>query len=500
MGTRRSRLTKPTLDKDLEKFSSVEEAARQMSRRLAAPGTGLLFLIVVALFASAYASGQPGSLVVIGAAALAAYMAMNIGANDVTNNIGAAVGARAMTMGFGLALAAVFEVAGAVIAGRGVADTIANDIMHSSAIGDPSTLIWAMMAALLSAAVLINVATWLGAPISTTHSIVGGVMGASIAAAGLDAVNWATIGSITASWVMSPLLGALIAAGFLYLLKELIIYREDKIEAARRWVPVLIGIMAGTFTSYLALIGLGLLVEVSVPTATGLGLVCGVVAWRALIPVIRRQAEGLENRNQSLRKLFRIPLVFAAALLSFAHGANDVSNAIGPLAAIVSTVQSQASGNVEIPFWELVIGGFGISLGLLLFGPRLVKLVGAEITRLNPMRAYCVSLSTALTVIVASWVGMPVSSTHIAVGAVFGVGFFREWYTRNSRRRLEYIRAQSAKFDIDEPAERNDNELNRRRLVRRSHFMSIIAAWMITLPVAATLAAIFATILFAIFR
>ncbi|CDZ35863.1 inorganic phosphate transporter [Neorhizobium galegae] len=500
MGQRRPRLAKPTLDKDLEKFSSVEEAARQMSRGLAAPGTALLFIILVAIFAASYVTGKPGAVVVIAASGLAAYMAMNIGANDVTNNIGAAVGARAMTMTFGLGLAAVFEVAGAVLAGRGVANTIANGIMQGGMISSPDVLIWAMMAALLSAAVLINVATWLGAPISTTHSIVGGVMGAGIAAAGLSAVNWGTIAGITASWVFSPILGAVIAAAFLFFVKETIIYREDKVAAAKKWVPVLIGVMTGAFAGYLALLGLGELVDVSAPVATLIALLTGLAAWRLLIPVIARQAEGLENRNQSLRTLFRIPLILSAALLSFAHGANDVSNAIGPLAAIVSAAQRGISTGVRIPLWELIIGGLGISLGLLLYGPKLVRLVGAEITKLNPMRAYCVSLSTALTVIVASWIGLPVSSTHIAVGAVFGVGFFREWYTRHSRRRFEYMRVRAGKdLDTTEPFERNDDELKRRYLVRRSHFLSIIAAWMITLPAAATLAALIATAMFALF-
>ncbi|WP_117190865.1 inorganic phosphate transporter [Rhizobium terrae] len=500
MGQRRPRLAKPTLDKDLEKFSSVEEAGRQMSRGLAAPGTALLFIILAAIFAASYVTGRPGAVVVIAASGLAAYMAMNIGANDVTNNIGAAVGARAMTMAFGLGLAAVFEVAGAVIAGRGVANTIANGIMQSGMIASPDVLIWAMMAALLSAAVLINVATWLGAPISTTHSIVGGVMGAGIAAAGLSAVNWGMVAGITASWVFSPILGAVIAAGFLFFIKETIIYREDKIASAKTWVPVLIGVMSGAFAGFLSLIGLGQLVHVPVPIATLITLVTGLAAWQLLIPVIARQAEGLENRNQSLRKLFRVPLVFSAALMSFAHGANDVSNAIGPLAAIVSAAQSGVAGNIHVPLWELVIGGLGISLGLLLYGPKLVKLVGAEITKLNPMRAYCVSLSTALTVIVASWIGLPVSSTHVAVGAVFGVGFFREWYTRHSKRRFEYMRVRAGKEpDTTEPFERNDEELKRRYLVRRSHLLSIIAAWMITLPAAAALAALIATAMFALF-
>ncbi|KQQ38121.1 inorganic phosphate transporter [Rhizobium sp. Leaf306] len=501
MGQTRPRLAKPTLDKDLEKLSSVEDAARQTSRGLAAPGAALLFIVLVAIFAASYVTGHPGAVVVIAASALAAYMAMNIGANDVTNNIGAAVGARAMTMAFGLALAAVFEIAGAVIAGGSVAGTIANNIMRAGVITDPNVMIWAMMAALLSAAVLINVATWLGAPISTTHSIVGSVMGAGIAAAGFSAINWATVGGITASWVLSPLLGATIAAGLLFLIKETIIYREDKIASARTWVPILIGLMAGAFAGYLSLVGLGQLITVSKLTATAITLITGLAVWRLVIPVIARQSRGLENRNQSLRKLFRIPLVFAAALMSFAHGANDVSNAIGPLAAIVAAAQrGGVSGSVGIPLWELVIGGLGISLGLLLYGPKLVRLVGAEITKLNPMRAYCVSSSTALTVIVASWVGLPVSSTHIAVGAVFGVGFFREWYTRHSRRRYEYMRVRAGKDpDVGQEHEHDENEVKRRFLVRRSHFLSIIAAWMITLPASAALSALVATVIFALF-
>jgi len=500
MGQRQPRLAKPTLDKDLEKLNSVEEATRQTSRRLAAPGLALLFIILVAIFAASYVTGKPGAVIVIAAAAIAAYMAMNIGANDVTNNIGAAVGARAMSMGFGLGLAAVFEVAGAVIAGRGVAKTIAGGIVRGGVITDPTMMIWAMMAALLAAALLINIATWLSAPISTTHAIVGSVMGAGIATAGVSAVNWGVIAGITASWVLSPILGAVIAAVFLFFIKETIIYRDDKIAAARTWVPVLTAIMTGTFIAYLLLIGLGQLVAVSVPVATLVGIACGLIAWRLLVPFVARQAEGLENRNQSLRKLFRLPLIFSAALLSFAHGANDVSNAIGPLAAIASAAQTGAAGALAVPTWELVLGGLGISLGLLLYGPKLVTLVGAEITKLNPMRAFCVSLSTALTVLIASWIALPVSSTHIAVGAVFGVGFFREWYTRHSRRRYEYIRVRSGRaVTIDEPIEHNDEEVQRRFLVRRSHFLSIIAAWTITLPAAAALSALMTIAVFALF-
>ncbi len=464
MAQRPPRLAKPTLDKDLEKFSSVEDAARQMSRRLVAPGAALLFIILVAMLAAAYVTGTPGAFIVIAASVVAAYMAMNIGANDVTNNIGAAVGARAMTMAFGLGLAAIFEIAGAVLAGGSVANTIANGIVREGVVTDANLFIWAMMAALLSAALLINIATWLSMPISTTHSIVGSVMGAGIAAAGLSAVDWGTVASITASWVLSPILGAIIAAAFLFVIKETMIYREDKIGAAKIWVPALIGVMAGTFAGYLCLIGFSQMLDVNVTSATIVALLIGIATWRLMIPVIARQARGMENRNQSLRKLFRLPLVMAAALLSFAHGANDVSNAIGPLAAIVSAAQHGTLKSAGISLWELVIGGLGISIGLLLYGPKLVRLVGSEITKLNPMRAFCVSLSTALTVLVASWIGMPVSSTHIAVGSVFGVGLFREWYTRHSRRRYEYMQVRAGKkLETSEPPERNEDEWQHRR-------------------------------------
>ncbi|HLP68279.1 MAG TPA: inorganic phosphate transporter, partial [Rhizobium sp.] len=297
-----------------------------------------------------------------------------------------------------------------------------------------------------------------------------------------------------------PLLGGVIAALFLAFIKEFIIYRHDKIAAARRWVPILIALMIGTFCAYLALKGLNQIVHVSLAAAMLVGLVTGTTGWALSVPLIRRQSIGLENRNQSLRKLFRLPLIFAAALLSFAHGANDVANAIGPLSAIVHAIRAhEIAAKVEIPIWVMVIGATGISLGLFLFGPKLIRLVGEQITKLNPMRAYCVSLSAAVTVIVASWLGLPVSSTHIAVGAVFGVGFFREWYTRNSKRRMDYIRTKSDRWVVEEAAERNSDEMRRRYLVRRSHFMTIVAAWVITVPAAAGLAALLYWVMFLLF-
>jgi PiT family inorganic phosphate transporter len=338
-----------------------------------------------------------------------------------------------------------------------------------------------MMAALISSALWVNLATWIGAPVSTTHSVVGGVMGAGVMAAGMSAVDWSTMGAIAASWVISPLLGGLIAAGFLWLIKERIVYQDDKIAAARKWVPILIGVMAGAFGAYLALKGLKKIIKIDIQTALLIGLGIGVLFWAVSVPFIRRQSQGLENRNKSLKVLFGVPLVISAALLSFAHGANDVANAVGPLAAIVHAESAhEFAGKVAIPTWVMVIGAFGISFGLLLFGPKLIRMVGAQITKLNPMRAYCVALSAAITVIVASWLGLPVSSTHIAVGGVFGVGFFREWHQERRTR----TRAQTKSITALAAAERR-----RRKLVRRSHFLTVVAAWVITVPAAALLSA-----------
>ncbi|MBB4008820.1 inorganic phosphate transporter [Allorhizobium taibaishanense] len=496
-----ARNARPKLDKDLERLTFVERANLHVARGLAPYGMALIFLIFASVFALGFAGGHPGSAVLIAAAALAGYMAINIGANDVTNNVGAAVGARAMTMTGALIMAAFFEIAGAMIAGGEVTDTIASGILTPSLVGNAQTFIWIMMAALLAAAFWINLATWANAPVSTTHSIVGSVMGAAAAAMGTSAVNWQTVLSITVGWLISPLLGGLIASAMLYLIYDLIVYRADKIAQARRWLPVLIGLMAGCFSCYLSLKTTGMGFTILSDRAVLFGTIIGILAWLLAIPVIRRQAVGLENRNQSLRQLFRMPLIGAAALLSFAHGANDVSNAIGPLAAIVHALfANDLHTRMTAPFWVVTIGALGISVGLLLFGPRLIRLVGSKITKLNPMRAYCISLSSGITVITASKLGLPVSSTHIAIGAVFGLGFFREWYNRHSPRRLAYMQMKSAEWQSKPPKRVNPDELKRRQLVRRSHILTIMGAWLVTLPISAGLAALIYSVMFALFR
>ena len=472
-----------TLDRDLDRFSNLENATNYVSRPMVGVGISFVFVVLAGIAAMLFFGQENNTLIVVIAACLGAYMALNIGANDVANNMGPAVGANALSMGAAIGIAVVFESAGALIAGGDVVSTIAKGIIAPESLDTSSIFIWAMMAALLSAALWVNLATWIGAPVSTTHSVVGGVMGAGIAAAGFAAVNWSTMSAIAASWVISPVLGGAIAAFFLWIIKSRIIYREDKIAAARTWVPILVGIMAGAFAAYLALKGLKKIIKIDMPTALMIGAAVGGLVWMAMIPMIRKQSQGLENRNKSLKVLFGIPLVVSAALLSFAHGANDVANAVGPLAAIVQASQSgDFTQAVSIPFWVMVIGAFGISFGLFLFGPKLIRMVGGQITKLNPMRAYCVALSAAITVIVASWLGLPVSSTHIAVGGVFGVGFFREW---DAERRIKKARLSMPDRPHYAPEERR-----RRKLVRRSHFMTIIAAWVITVPAAAVLSAV----------
>jgi len=475
-------LTKKSLDKDLEKIVHVEAATRTMGGTLGAHGIAVVFLGLSALLAAALVGVTSDTAIVVVAAILGGYMALNIGANDVANNVGPAVGSRALTLVGALVIAAVFESAGALLAGGDVVSTISKGIIDPSLVDDASVFVLAMMAALIAAALWVNLATLVGAPVSTTHAVVGGVMGAGIAAVGFQLVNWGTMGAIAASWVISPVLGGVIAALFLWFIKNRIVYRDDKISAARVWVPVLVGIMGGAFSVYLALKGLKKIMKIDFSSALMIGLGLGVIIWLVMIPVVRKQAEGLENRNKSLKKLFGIPLVVSAALLSFAHGANDVANAVGPLAAIV---QASASGGfadaVSIPLWVMAIGALGISFGLFLFGPKLIRMVGGQITKLNPMRAYCVALSAAITVIVASWLGLPVSSTHIAVGGVFGVGFFREW---DSQRRMK-----RARMTVPQTVEQPKEERRRRKLVRRSHFLTIIAAWVITVPATALLSA-----------
>jgi PiT family inorganic phosphate transporter len=483
---------KETLSKDLGKFIQIESATTEIAQSYVKFGISITFLAMVWFIASSFTTGIDNPTYVIVAGVIGGYMALNIGANDVANNVGPAVGAKSLTMVGAILIAIVCEASGALIAGGDVVTTISKGIIEASQLPNSEIFIPAMMSALLASALWINIATWVGAPVSTTHSVVGGVMGAGIAAAGFGVVNWAVMGKIAASWVISPVMGGMIAALFLAFVKSKIIYQEDKVAGARRWVPVLVALMAGVFSAYLCMKGFKRIWKPDPLIVTAIGFSIFIFTYAIMRPVIARQSKGMENRNKSIRELFHIPLIFAAALLSFAHGANDVANAVGPLAAIVDSATSGtvASRTVGIPAWVLFVGAIGISIGLMLFGPKLIKTVGSQITRLNPMRAYCVALSAAITVIIATTMGLPVSSTHIAIGAIFGVGLFREWKTS----RQTHI--NHGKFS---PQKKNEQETKvpglikrekamHRKLVRRQHIITIAAAWVITVPLSALLA------------
>lgn len=452
-------------------------------------GLSIFFLAAVGIFVGGYQSTiNQDWLIVAVAAVVGGYMALNIGANDVANNMGPAVGGKVLTVLSAVLIAAVCEASGALLAGGDVVKTVSKGIISPGPEISVDMFRDLMLSALLAAALWINLATILSAPVSTTHSIVGGVLGAGIAAAGFGLVNWVTMAAIAASWVISPVFGAGFAALILYFIKVKILNVDDKLSAAKKWVPVLIALMAGAFMAYMSMKGLKKIWRPSTAEIVLWSLVALGTAYAASRPYIARRVQSLTNKRTDIYRLFDVPLIAGAALLSFAHGANDVANAVGPLAAIVSTVgeTDAIAAKVTIPIWVMAVGAFGIALGLGLFGPKLIAVVGEKITRLNSPRAYCVALSAAVTVLIATTLGLPVSSTHIAVGAVFGVGFLREFMENPNKRKLRPGHQLNATSD---DAFNSRSFRSVRRLVRRQFVYSIAAAWVITVPASALLAA-----------
>ena len=400
-------------------------------------GMAITFLLAVGSIVFAYVvENNSQALILVAAAVIGGYMAMNIGANDVANNMGPAVGGKVLTITAAVVIAVICEAAGALLAGGDVVKTVAKGIVSPGSGIDVNDFQLMMLSALLSAAVWINLATLMNAPVSTTHSIVGGVLGGGVAAAGFAIVNWPTMMKIAASWVISPVFGGCVAALLLFFIKSTILNVPDRLAGARRWVPILVGLMGAAFTAYMAMKGLKKIIKIEGMDIVMYALAAFFVCWLGSRPYIARRIQTLGSRRKDVHKLFNLPLILGVGLLSFAHGANDVANAVGPLAAIVSTLGSDGdiASKVSIPYWVLIIGALGIALGLALFGPKLITTVGEKITRLNSPRAYCVALSSAITVLIATTLGLPVSSTHIAIGAIFGVGFLREFLDRAKRR------------------------------------------------------------------
>lgn len=468
------------LDKDLRQQGMIERAGQHVARPLVAPALALIFLMVSAFLGLSLAGLGEGELLLVAASGFAGYMALNIGANDIGNNLGPVLGARAVPLVPMLAMAAMAEFAGAILAGGPVAETIGFGLIAPDT-AQGGRVAHVMLAGLIAAGLWVNLATLISASVSTTHAIVGGIVGAGLVAFGPAAVDWPELLVITLVWIASPLIGGVLAAGILAGVRWRIEEVEDRRAAALLWVPRLMGVMAGAFVTY-ALVGLPGIGTARPMVALAAGAAAAVIVAQASRPACRRQVTQWPTdrrpSGKALRGIFRLPLVAAALLFSFAHGANDVSNAVGPLAAIL---HSDATPQ-ETPgagFAALGLGGLGIALGVLLFGPRLIRVVGSEITKLNPLRGFAVLLSAAVTATAASWAGLPVSSTHIALGGIFGIGFWRE--AQESR----LARRSGGERGAGPPPE----ERRRRRLVRRSLIFTMIGAWTVTLPLSGGLAA-----------
>jgi len=477
----------------------------------------LVYMSAVTLYIKFTFVSLNHSIFLIFASIFGIYMAINIGANDVSNNVSPTVGSGAISLKHAILIAAVFEVAGALIAGGDVLCTIKKEIIDPSMFSDSMVFIYVMSAALLSSALWLHFATWLRAPVSTTHSIVGSLVGAGVAAAGLEIVSWSTMAKITASWILSPIMGGLIAAGFLYVIKSQILYQVDRIASAKRVIPILLSVMVWAFLSYILLQALKHVIFLDILPIILIGLIGAIIAYFFMRPLIVRKLSIYHDTREDLGHVFTYPLIFAMAVLSFAHGSNDVANAVGPLAGIYDAlVNMEISTKAYVPLWIMVIGAVGIALGLLLYGPRLIKTVGSEITQLDQFRAFAIVIASAITVIVASSLGLPVSSTHIAVGAIFGVGFLREWldsrgsskektqlqqeiesykYIKRRLKELRYSRDYETKYQLSKDIQIQKNIIKElkeemsQNYIKRDLFKKIVFAWIVTLPASALFSA-----------
>ncbi len=361
------------------------------------------------------------------------YMTWGIGANDVANAMGTSVGSGAITVKQAIIIAAIFEFAGAFIAGGTVTKTIRKGIIDPSSIaGTPELLVYGMLASLLAAAIWLMIASTRGWPVSTTHSIVGAIVGFAVAGIGIDAVNWGKIGSIVASWIISPLIGGAIALLLMMSIRKFIINTEQPFANAKKWGPVyvfLVGWIVSLVTLFKGLkhLNLELTGNESFIYATLVGIIVAIIGKLLINRVQVDEEADREYHYASVEKVFTPLMIFTAAAMAFAHGSNDVANGIGPLAAVVSIIESggEVAQKAGMPIWILALGGFGIVVGLSTMGYKVMQTIGTKITELTPTRGYCATLAAATTVVLASKTGLPVSTTQIAVGCVMGVGLAR---------------------------------------------------------------------------
>jgi len=366
------------------------------------------------------------------AAVFGLFMAWGIGANDVANAMATSVGSKALTIKQAILVAAVFEFLGAVLAGGEVTDTVRKGIVDAELLsGSPELLVYGMLAALLAAGTWLLIASRNGWPVSTTHSIVGAIVGFAAAGIGVDAVQWGKVVTIVMSWVASPLTAGFIAYLIYQSVQKLIFRQDDPLEKAKRYVPVYIFLAAFTITLVTILKGLshvGLTISLRDSYLLAAAIAVGIALFGALI-IRRIEPDRKAEKRQhfhTVERVFAILMVVTACGMAFAHGSNDVANAIGPLAAVISVAQTgEIAAKAGLPIWVLALGGGGIVIGLATFGRHVIATVGKKITQLTPSRGFAAELAAATTIVIASGTGMPISTTHTLVGAVLGVGLAR---------------------------------------------------------------------------
>lgn len=374
-----------------------------------------------------------GTIFLILACVFGLFMAWGIGANDVANAMGTSVGSGAITIKQAVIIAAIFEFAGAFLAGGQVTKTIRKGIIDADLLSaTPELLVYGMLASLLSAGIWLLVASKFGWPVSTTHSIVGAIVGFAAVGIGVDAVHWSKVGTIVMSWVISPALAGAVSYWLFRSVQKLILNRDDPFESAKQVVPYyvfLTGFIIALVTMFKGLKHVGL--EVSIVESYSYAFVFGlVIMFMSMVSIRKLKIDPNANKDfhfANVERVFGVLMVVTACAMAFAHGSNDVANAIGPVAAIVGIVQSggEIAQKSILPIWVLILGGMGIVTGLLMYGRRVMATIGKNITELTPSRGFAATLAAATTVVFASGTGLPISTTHTLVGAVLGVGLAR---------------------------------------------------------------------------
>ena len=371
-------------------------------------------------------------LFIVMAALFGLFMAWGIGANDVANAMAPSVGSKAITIKQAILIAAVFEFAGAVLAGGGVTSTIRRGIVDSTLLaGQPELLVFGMLGSLLAAGVWLLIASRFGWPVSTTHTIIGAVVGFAAIGIGVHAVQWPQVGRIALSWVVSPVLAGAVAWALFRSVQILILQRDDPLLYARRYVPGYIFLTGFFMTLVTVMKGLSHIgIDISTAQAYALAVLFGaVIAAIGTLFILRIPYQEPDKRDfhfVTVERIFGVLMVVTACAMAFAHGSNDVANAVGPVAAVVSVALSgDVTQEAIVPIWILVLGGVGIVIGLATYGHRVIATVGQNITALTPSRGFAAGLAAAATIVMASGTGLPISTTHTVVGAILGVGLAR---------------------------------------------------------------------------